>query len=664
MEVSNLLRISGRQGAKISTLSPQSTNQSILSSMAVIYGQSRPNLPSNNNNRTLAHLISTSGSSEASFLLKRHLALLCGRMFPDESDDIERYVGELPEMIRGNVMSYEPKSMQKAIEFANDQMDQKLLGIVDRQANNKRKFNNTSGNQQNQQPFKRNNNVARAYAAGSGEKKPYRGTKPLCPKCNFHRDGPCGFKCTNSKRTGHIARDCRSRAANTNHNNNNYNNRRATTTYQGVPTCFECRAQGHFKNNCPKLGNKNQGNGNQGNQNQARNVNAVERAYGVGTAGGNPDANVMTVQVVAVPRAVDLADSPMSMPIDQDAPSTSIPSSQEQEHYLIISQGCYIKGNDVVAYNQRFQQLALMCSRMFLEEVDKIEKYIGGLPDMILGSVKASRSKTMQEVIEFTIELMEDKTKADAKRQADNKSLPPTRLENVPIVRDFSEVFPEDLPDSRGIHIDPAKIESIKDWASPKTPIEICQFLGLAGYYQRFIEEFLKIAKIMTKLTQKKVMFDWGDKKEAAFQFIKQKLCSAPILALPEGAKDFIAYCDALHKGLGVVLMQREKVISYASRQLKIHKKNYTTHDLELGAVVFALKIWRHYLYGTKCTVFTNHKSLQHILDQKELNKIQRRWLELLSDYDCEIRYHPGKANVVAGALSRKEWIKPLRVRA
>nr|GFB01216.1 putative reverse transcriptase domain-containing protein [Tanacetum cinerariifolium] len=157
-------------------------------------------------------------------------------------------------------------------------------------------------------------------------------------------------------------------------------------------------------------------------------------------------------------------------------------------------------------------------------------------------------------------------------------------------------------------------------------------------------------------------MFDWGDKQEAAFQLLKLKMCSAHILALPEGAKNFVAYCDASHKGLGAVLMQREKVISYTSRQLKIHEKNYTTHDLELGAVVFALKIWRHYLYETKCIVFIDHKSLQHILDQKELNMRQRRWLELLSDYDCEIRYHPGKANVVADSLSRKEQIEPLRV--
>ncbi|GJZ56355.1 putative reverse transcriptase domain-containing protein [Tanacetum coccineum] len=200
----------------------------------------------------------------------------------------------------------------------------------------------------------------------------------------------------------------------------------------------------------------------------------------------------------------------------------------------------------------------------------------------------------------------------------------PFGLTNAPAVQFLNHVI-----ESQGIHVDPSKIESIKDCASPKSPTKIRQFLGLVGYYQRFIEGFSKIAKSMTKLTRKGVKFDWGDKEEAAFQLIKQKLCSALILALPEGSEDFIVYCDASIK--------------------------------ELGAVVFALKIWRHYLYGTKCTVFTGHKSLQHILNQKELNMRQRRWLELLSDYDCKIRYHPGKANFVAGALNRKERIKPLR---
>ncbi|KAJ0481094.1 putative nucleotidyltransferase, Ribonuclease H [Helianthus annuus] len=215
-----------------------------------------------------------------------------------------------------------------------------------------------------------------------------------------------------------------------------------------------------------------------------------------------------------------------------------------------------------------------------------------------------------------------------------------------------------------GIHVDPTKIEAIKDWETPKTPTEIRQFLGLAGYYRRFIENFSKIAQPLTLLTQKDKKFDWGIKQEEAFQILKDKLCNAPILALPEGTDDFVVYCDASRQGLGCVLMQRQKVIAYASRQLKVHEKNYTTHDLELGAVVFALKVWRHYLYGTKCTIFTDHKSLQHIFNQKELNMRQRRWVELLNDYDCEIKYHPGKANVVADALSRKERIKPIRVRA
>ncbi|KAI3797797.1 hypothetical protein L1987_33060 [Smallanthus sonchifolius] len=213
------------------------------------------------------------------------------------------------------------------------------------------------------------------------------------------------------------------------------------------------------------------------------------------------------------------------------------------------------------------------------------------------------------------------------------------------------------IVNDKGIHVDPAKIETIKNWNAPKTPTEVRSFLGLAGYYRRFISNFSKIAVPLTALTHKGKTYEWGPKQEEAFQTLKQKLCNAPILTLPDGNDDLVVYCDASNQGLGCVLMQRGKVIAYASRQLKIHEKNYTTHDLELGAVVFALKIWRHYLYGTKCVVFTDHKSLQHIFNQKELNMRQRRWVELLNDYDCEIRYHPGKANVVADALSRKDHV-------
>ncbi|GJU61571.1 putative reverse transcriptase domain-containing protein [Tanacetum coccineum] len=215
-----------------------------------------------------------------------------------------------------------------------------------------------------------------------------------------------------------------------------------------------------------------------------------------------------------------------------------------------------------------------------------------------------------------------------------------------------------------GIHEDPSKVESVKNWKTPESPIEIRSILRLAGYYRRFIENFSKIAKPLTLLTQKNKAYVWGDKQEEAFCILKEKLCNAPVLALPDGPNDFVVYCDASNQGFGCVLMQRGKVIAYASRQLKIHEKNYTTHDLELGAVVFALKTWRHYLYGTKSVIYTDHKSLQYLFEQKELNMRQRRWIELLSDYECEIKYHPGKANVVADALSRKERLKPRRVRA
>ncbi|GKE89286.1 putative reverse transcriptase domain-containing protein, partial [Tanacetum coccineum] len=176
---------------------------------------------------------------------------------------------------------------------------------------------------------------------------------------------------------------------------------------------------------------------------------------------------------------------------------------------------------------------------------------------------------------------------------------------------------------------------------APKTPSEVLSFLGLAGYYYRFIENFSKIAKPLTILTQKHKEYVWGEEQERALQNLKDKLCNAPVLALLDGSEDFVVYYDASGLGLGYVLMQKRKVIAYASRHFKIHEKNYTTHDLELGAVVFALNIWRHYLYGIKSVIYTDRKSLQHIFNQKELNMHQRRWIELFSDYDCEIRYHP-----------------------
>ena len=171
-----------------------------------------------------------------------------------------------------------------------------------------------------------------------------------------------------------------------------------------------------------------------------------------------------------------------------------------------------------------------------------------------------------------------------------------------------------------GVQVDPTKVEAVMKWDSPKNPTEIRSFLGLAGYYRRFVENFSTIAAPLTKLTRKSEKFIWTDAQQKAFQQLKEALCKAPVLALPQGEQDFVVYTDASRVGLGCVLMQKGRVIAYASRQLKPTEKSYPVHDLELAAVVYALKIWRHYLYGVKFQIFTDHKSLKYLFDQKELN--------------------------------------------
>nr|GEZ02127.1 putative reverse transcriptase domain, ribonuclease H-like domain, aspartic peptidase domain protein [Tanacetum cinerariifolium] len=244
-------------------------------------------------------------------------------------------------------------------------------------------------------------------------------------------------------------------------------------------------------------------------------------------------------------------------------PRTEIKKMEDEFYNLSL------KGNDLKNYVRRFQELVVLCPNMVPNNEKLLEVFIDGLPKSIKGNVTASKPQTLEEAIN----IVQRKEKLYAKFSKCDSWIKTVQ-------------FLGHLIDSQRLQVDPAKIEAVKNWASPTTPTEI---------------------------------------------------------PLPEGNDDFVIYCDASIQGLGVVLMQR--VIAYASRKLKPHKEIYTTHDLELGAVVFALKIWRHYLCGTKCIVFTDHKSLQHVLNQKELNIRQHRWLELLAYYDCEIRYHPGKAN-------------------
>ncbi|GJX54332.1 putative reverse transcriptase domain-containing protein [Tanacetum coccineum] len=597
----------------------------------------------------------------------QELALLCDRMFPEETDKIERYVGGMPDLIYSSVVASKPKTMQEAIEMATELMDRRINTFAERQAENKRKFEDTPRNNQNQQQNKRQN-TGRAYAAGNGDKKPYEGTKPLCPKCNFNHYGPCIPTCNNCKKLGHLAKDCRSRPATANNNNNNRNNNnnnnrnnnnnnnrnnnnpRAQGANTNAIVCFECGAPGHFKKDCPQWKNKNQGNGN-----------AVARAYAVGVAGQNPDNNVVTGTFLLNNRCASiLFDTGADRSFVSTQFSTLIniaPTTLDHGYNVELADGRIIWVNTVL----------LGCTLNFLNHpfhVDLMPVEMGTY-DVIIGmdwltkyqavidcAKKIVRIPFGSEILIFHGDGSRNKrgtrlniiscTKAQKYllqgchvflahitiKETGDKSKK-KQLQDVPIVKNFLEVFPEDLPglpptrqvefhidlvpgaapnkqeheehlkiilellkkeelyakfskcefwipkvqflghviDNKGIHVDPAKIESVKDWASPKTPTEIRQFLGLAGYYRRFIEGFSKIAKPMTKLTQKKVKFEWGDKQEAAFQLLKQKLCSAPILALPEGSEDFIVYCDASKKGLGAVLMQREKVKAKHQRQ-------------------------------------------------------------------------------------------------
>ncbi|GJX98505.1 putative reverse transcriptase domain-containing protein [Tanacetum coccineum] len=545
----------------------------------------------------------------------QELALLCVMMFSEESGKIEKYVGGLPDMIHESDMASRPKTMQDAIEMATELMDKKISTLADHQAENKRKVDN---NNQAQQQSPKRQNVAQAYAVGTGERKEYAGTLPLCNKCKLHHNGLCIVKCRNCKKIGHMTRDCRNPAAARN---------------QRTLTCYECGNPRHYRSDCPDL--KNQNHGNQADGTGAR---GLVHALGGGEADQDLNdtkddiiflANINTKETEDKSEKKRLED----VPIIRDFPDVfpedlpGLPPTRQVEFQIDLIPGA--------------APVARAPYRLAPSEMKELSEQLKELSDK--GFIRPSSSPWGAPV------LFVKKKDGSFRMCIDYRELNKLTVKNrYPLPR-IDDLF------------DQLQGSSVY---SKSTEVGLSPTEGLAGYYRRFIEGFSKIAKPMTKLTQKKVKFEWGDKQEIAFQLLKQKLCSAPILALPEGSEDFIVYCDASIKGLGAVLMQREKVIAYASRQLKIHEKNYTTHDLELGAVVFALKIWRHYLYGTKCTVFTDHKSLQHILDQKELNMRQRRWLELLSDYDCEIRYHPGKANVVADALSRKEREPPLRVRA
>jgi hypothetical protein len=214
-----------------------------------------------------------------------------------------------------------------------------------------------------------------------------------------------------------------------------------------------------------------------------------------------------------------------------------------------------------------------------------------------------------------------------------------------------------------GISVDPSKVKDVLSWNTPQNILDIRSFLGPAGYYRRFIEGFSKISKPMTELLVKGNTFEWTPRHETSFQESKKRLTTASVLTMPDMEKPFLIYCDASGQGLGCVLMQDGHVVAYASRQLRKHEEKYLAHNLELAAMVHALKIWRHHIIGKRCEVYSDHKSLKYIFTQPDLNLRQRRWLEFIKDYDLGINYHPGKANVIADALSRRSHLNMLATR-
>ncbi|GJV55664.1 putative reverse transcriptase domain-containing protein [Tanacetum coccineum] len=417
------------------------------------------------------------------------------------------------------------------------------------------------------------NNKKKAYTIEANGKKAYAGNLPHCNKCKLHHVRPCTLKCSKCKRVGHMTRDCRASVA-AMKERANVANPKATITY------YECGRLGHFRNKCQKLRNQNQVN-QIWKEKALKNFNIkypIELVNGR-LIGSDTVLKDCTLGLLGHPFNINL------MPVELGSFDLIIGIDWLANHHAVI-----VCDEKIVRIPYGDEVLIVQCDRSVREEdIPKtaFKTHYGHYEFQVMPFGLTNASAVFMDLMnpmckpyldEFVIVFIDD-ILINSKSEEEH-------AEHLKLILELLK-----KEEFEGIHVNPAKIESIKDWASPKTPTEIRQFLGLAGYYRRFIEGFSKIAKPITKLTQRNVKFDWSEKAEAAFQMLKQKLCSAPILALPEGSENFVVYCDASRKGLGAVLMQREKVIAYASRQLKIHEKNYTTHDLELGAVILEAQV-------------------------------------------------------------------------
>ncbi|GJZ45364.1 putative reverse transcriptase domain-containing protein [Tanacetum coccineum] len=517
------------------------------------------------------------------------LALMCPRMVEPKKVKFDAYIRGLTDNIKGEITSYKPANLNEAMRMAHKLMKQKLQARDERilegkkrkwesfqSRNSSGKSNHRDNSRQTLQNKQKQGN-ARAMVTAPTDGKVSSGSLPLCECCFTRHVGLCTIKCYKCGKVRHKARYCKEK------------NVAMDANALPILTCYDCSEQGHTRNRC------------------LRKVKQEEFGEVRGRAYLIKDVKLKGPNVVTEKKSKEkrLEDVPVIHDFPEELPG--LPPLRQVEFRIDLVPGIVPVAQEdipITEFRTRYGHFEFQVMQFGLTNAPAV------FTDLMNRVCKPYLDKFVIVFIDDILVYSKDEEDHGKHLKIILELLRKERLYTKFSKCDFwldSIQFLGHVIDHSGVHVDPAKIEAIKSWAAPTTPTEVRQFLGLDGYYRRFIEGFSFISKPLTKLTQKDKKYEWGNEEEEAFHILKRKLCSAPILALPEGTEDFVVYCDASLKGYGAMLMQREK---------------------------------------------------------KELNLRQQKWIELLSDYDCEIRYHPGKVNIMGDALSRKEKNKPLCVRA